>query len=69
MFCEDNPKICGLCEYATPIAGDDANVLCAKKGVMAKAGGCRRFLYDPLKRVPHRISLNTDFSAEDFAIE
>jgi hypothetical protein len=69
MFSEDNPKICALCEYAAVIAGDDMHVLCSKKGIMEKERGCRKFLYDPLKRIPHRVTLNTDFSAADFSIE
>ena len=26
--------------------------MCIKKGIMAAAGSCRRFRYDPLKRTP-----------------
>jgi hypothetical protein len=69
MFSEENPRICELCEYASAIAGDGVHMLCSKKGVMEKEKGCRKFRYDPLKRVPHRTVLNTDFSAADFSIE
>ena len=69
MFSDDNPKVCELCEYATAMAGDSVHMLCSKKGVTEKGSGCRKFLYDPLKRVPHRLTLNTDFSAADFSIE
>lgn len=69
MFSSENPKVCRLCEYAVAIEGDEIHMLCHKKGVVDKDGGCRKFLYDPLKRIPHRITLNTDFTAEDFSIE
>ena len=31
---------------------DEEKILCAKKGVVSRAGSCRAFRYDPLKRVP-----------------
>lgn len=46
-------KCCAFCEKATPLAGDEY-VLCAKKGVVSLTYKCRRFRYDPLKRIPKR---------------
>ncbi len=69
MFSQENPRICELCEYASSVANNATHMLCSKKGIMEKGSGCKKFLYDPLKRVPHRITLNTDFTADDFAIE
>ncbi len=46
-------KCCAFCEKATPLAGDEY-VLCSKKGVVSLTYKCRRFSYDPLKRVPKR---------------
>ena len=45
------PCVCEFCEYATPISDDD-NVLCRHKGIVHREYHCRRFFYDPLKRVP-----------------
>ncbi|MBQ8207665.1 MAG: hypothetical protein IJZ89_02915 [Clostridia bacterium] len=57
-FANENDKIeiikcCAFCEKATPLAGDEY-VLCSKKGVVALTYKCRRFAYDPLKRIPKR---------------
>lgn len=61
-----SPK-CIYCE--TGIVTDDGkSVLCKKKGVMQPDSFCRKFRYDPLKRVPETAKLNTDFSEEDFAL-
>lgn len=61
-----SPK-CIYCE--TGIVTDDGiSVLCKKKGVMQPDSFCRKFRYDPLKRIPETAKLNTDFSEEDFAL-
>ena len=46
-------KCCAYCEKATLLPGDDY-VLCAKKGVVSPSHVCRRFEYDPMKRIPKR---------------
>ena len=46
-------KCCAYCERATLLAGDDY-VLCEKKGVVSPTHLCRRFSYDPMKRIPKR---------------
>ncbi len=46
-------KICAYCEKATVLAGGE-HVLCEKKGVVADSYHCRKFVYDPVKRIPKR---------------
>lgn len=41
---------CAYCQRATPLYEDQ--MLCVKKGIVARGGSCRRFRYDPLKRTP-----------------
>jgi len=50
----DNPKICEFCRFAAEISvtGD---MLCAHRGAVDKEYTCRKFVYDPLKRVPRRL--------------
>ena len=43
-------------------------VLCPKKGVMQPDTACRKFRYDPLKRVPDTVKLQSGFSEEDFSL-
>lgn len=45
-------KSCALCEKASLLAGTDY-VLCCKYGVVNAGNSCRKFIFDPLKRVPH----------------
>lgn len=48
----------------------DGNVvLCVRKGVMPLYHHCRRFQYDPLKRVPYRQPSLGHYTEEDFRIE
>ncbi|MDD6800086.1 MAG: hypothetical protein PUE85_06700 [Firmicutes bacterium] len=45
------PRLCCFCENAS-IINDESNVLCSRKGIVNREYCCRRFQYDPLKRVP-----------------
>lgn len=46
-------KCCVYCEKSTLLAGEEY-VLCPRKGVVSQNYVCRRFLYDPLKRIPKK---------------
>lgn len=50
LFDKDIEPRCAYCKRGTLL--EDGQVLCVKKGVVAVSGSCRRFRYDPLKRVP-----------------
>ena len=41
---------CAYCQRGTEL--HEEKILCAKRGVVDRAGHCRAFRYDPLKRVP-----------------
>ena len=59
---------CAYCQRGTEL--DEEKILCAKRGVVDRAGHCRAFRYDPLKRVPP-LPTAPDFSAlkdEDFKL-
>ncbi len=51
--CENEERVCVFCARASEIADRD-EMLCKKRGVVAKDFVCRSFVYDPLKRVPRR---------------
>lgn len=51
-------KICAYCEYARD-SHEREFVICTKKGVVHAMGKCRKFIYDPMKRIPR-----TPISAE-----
>lgn len=65
---EDYPKACGFCERGS-LSFDGTAILCCRKGIMDPEDCCRRFVYDPLKRIPKRLSLpSDDYCPEDFTL-
>lgn len=59
---------CAYCERGAKL--DEDSVVCIKRGVVSAGGSCRKFKYDPLKRVPARPAV-PDFSRlkdEDFTL-
>ena len=50
LFEKDIDPRCAYCQRGTPL--EDGRVMCVKKGIVSASGACRRFRYDPLKRVP-----------------
>ncbi len=44
-------QICAKCEHSRLIFDPD-NVLCELNGIVDAAYCCRKFVYDPLKRIP-----------------
>ena len=58
---------CEYCAFARR-AADGRVMLCDKRGVVPMYHHCRRFRYDPLKRVPYRQPAPEKFSPEDFTL-
>ena len=50
LFRKNMDPRCAYCQRGTPL--EDGKVICVKKGIVSASGSCRRFRYDPLKRVP-----------------
>ncbi len=67
VFSGDISPRCIYCENGNT-ASDGQTVLCAKKGVMQADSFCKKFRYDPLKRTPETVKLQSGFSAEDFSL-
>lgn len=53
---------CSYCIHSARL--DDEQVLCSKKGMMPITGKCRKFQYDPCKRIPAKAK-TLDFSKYD----
>ena len=62
LFRKKIDRFCSYCIYAEKL--DDETYLCAKRGFVAACHHCRKFKYDPLKRVPKRRKPK-DFSEYD----
>lgn len=66
-FDKNIKKSCVCCAYGRKSEYTD-EVFCNKHGVTTVNDCCRKFEYDPLKRIPERQSISADFSADDFLI-
>ena len=68
LFRKKIDKSCAYCRYGTPL--EDGLILCTKRGVVSADRKCRKFAYDPLKRIPVNPKA-LDFSKyrdEDFSL-
>lgn len=67
LFGNNIRPLCKYCEHMVQVLRDD-NLLCDKRGVVAKDYKCRQFIYDPLKRVPRRPKPLEKFKDSDFEL-
>lgn len=68
LFRKKIERSCAYCLYSTKL--DEDTILCAKKGIRNAEMPCRKFKYDPCKRVPAKAKA-LDFSKyenEDFSL-
>ena len=62
LFRKKIERDCAYCVYGTRLEGDQ--ILCAKKGMKCAGDTCRKFKYDPTKRIPRKEKA-LDFSKYD----
>ncbi len=68
LFRKKIERSCAYCTHGTRL--EDDQVLCAKKGMRTTEDKCRKFKYDPCKRIPAK-GKSMDFSkydAEDYSL-
>ncbi|MBQ3541884.1 MAG: hypothetical protein IJA45_02000 [Oscillospiraceae bacterium] len=68
LFKKRIEKSCSYCAYCTKLNEEQA--LCIKRGVVDLYGKCRKFVYDPCKRIPAKTKA-VDFQKydkEDFSL-
>lgn len=53
LFCKKIKRSCEYCQHGTAMR--DEQILCAKRGVVSVLDSCRKFRYDPCKRIPPKI--------------
>lgn len=65
-----NKKLAHRCEYC--IHGKRLEgakeIICKKRGVTDPQDFCRKYKYNPLKRVPEDIKIQANYGPEDFSI-
>ncbi len=62
LFRKKMPQSCEYCIHGTKLEEDQ--ILCVKRGVVFESEKCRKFKYDPCKRVPAKPKA-LDFSQYD----
>lgn len=68
LFRKKIERSCAYCLYGAQL--EDGQILCAKKGMKTVVDKCRKFKYDPCKRVPKKVKA-LDFSKyenEDYSL-
>lgn len=68
LFRKRIPRSCTYCAFGVQL--EDGQVLCSKSGMRTLEDSCRRFRYDPCKRVPSKAKA-LDFSKykdQDFSL-
>jgi len=68
LFRKKIERACAYCLHGAQL--EDGQILCAKKGLRPNEKTCRRFKYDPCKRIPPKAK-PLDFSkydSEDFSL-
>ena len=63
LFRRKIERACAYCVRAVKI--DEETMVCAKRGLVFPEGACRRFRYDPLKRVPEPAVMDLPVDRED----
>lgn len=70
LFRKKIERSCAYCAYGARL--DDGGVLCSRRGLRSQEEHCRRFRYDPCKRLPFKAKAmsfsqfrDSDFSLED----
>lgn len=68
LYRRDLPRSCATCMYGQASVFEEES-LCAKRGVTKRGDSCRRYRYDPLKRIPQKKKLADDYRPEDFSLD
>lgn len=68
LFRKKMEKSCTYCRFGTMLEEDI--VLCIKRGVVSVGHKCRKFEYDPIKRIPSKPkALDFEkYDTEDFSL-
>ena len=68
LFRKRIPKSCSYCVSGTKL--NDEQILCIHKGICTMDGKCRKFTYDPCKRIPHKMKASnfSEYDKNDFSL-
>ena len=68
LFRKKIERSCAYCTFGVQL--EDGQVLCSKQGLRTIEDSCRKFKYDPCKRIPAKAKALdfTRFESEDFSL-
>ena len=67
LFNNDSKPACAYCKIGK-LSPDESEVICPKNGIMPANGGCKKFVYDPLKRKP-KVIRPQSYTKDEFSID
>lgn len=69
LFRKKIERSCSYCAYSAKL--DDTDILCSKRGLKQVGDSCRKFRYDPCKRVPFKAKAMdfSQFKDSDFSLD
>ena len=69
LFRKKTPRSCTTCQFAADLSED--TLLCSKRGVVKDTSSCRKYRYDPCKRIPPSVKAPdfSKYSEDDFKLE
>lgn len=67
LFGENISPKCVYCETGIK-TNNGKEILCRRMGVMQPDSFCKKFRYDPLKRQPDILKIQSGFKEEDFSL-
>lgn len=68
LFRKKMERSCSYCRFGTKL--EKKQILCVKQGIVSDSYGCRKFCYDPCKRIPPKPKAMDfcKYDEEDFSL-
>ena len=68
LFRKKIQRSCNYCCYGTKLNNEE--ILCMRRGIVSSDSACRKFKYDPCKRIPSRQKASdfTKYDNEDYSL-
>lgn len=67
LFGNNIPPACEYC-LNSQYSGDRQLLFCTHSGIVVPSYQCKKFVYDPIRRIPHIIQKLPQFSPDDFKL-
>jgi len=68
LFIKTQPPACAYCLFVRP--KEKNKLVCMKFGEVKPTHKCKKFVYDPLKRIPPKpVVIKQNFKPEEFKID